>query len=138
MKRNRLPRILIFLLGAAFILWGSISVALGTLGQQTTAVVTHIRREGGERTDIKPGRYTYNISYTFTLSNGKEISGVAKKIANGAYVKADGMSTIQIRYFQRFPYFNAIEKNTGVGEGPLTLILTGVALVYLMVRDKNK
>ncbi|MEA5010229.1 MAG: hypothetical protein VB100_00715 [Angelakisella sp.] len=135
MKRNRLPRILIFLLGGAFILWGSISVALGTFGQQSTAVVTHIRREGGERADAAPGRYTYNISYTFTLSNGKEISGVAKKIANGAYVKADGMSTVQIRYFERFPYFNAIEKNTGVGKGPLTLILTGATLIFLMVRD---
>jgi len=134
MKRKSLPRILISFLGAAFILWGAISVALGVFGEQTTAVVTHIRREGGERADVKPGQYTYNISYTFTLPDGKKINGVAKKIGNGAYVKADGTSTVRIKYFYSFPYFNAMEKDTGPRTGPLTLILAGGVLVFLMVR----
>ncbi|MPM06975.1 hypothetical protein SDC9_53279 [bioreactor metagenome] len=134
MKRKRLPRILISLLGAVFILWGAMSIALGVFGEQTTAVVTHIRREGGERTDVKPGRYTYNISYTFSLSNGKKIYGVAKKIGDGAYVKADGTSTIRIKYFHRFPYFNAMENDTGPRAGPVTLVLVGGVLVFLMVR----
>ena len=65
MKRKLLPRILIALLGTALILWGAGRIALGIIGEPETAIITHIRREGGERTDIKPGRYTYNISYTF-------------------------------------------------------------------------
>lgn len=134
MKRKRLSRILISLLGAVFILWGAMSVALGVFGEQATAVVTHIRREGGERTDVKPGRYTYNISYTFTLLNGKEINGVTKKIGDGPFVKADGTSTVRIKYFHRFPYFNAMENETGPRTGPLTLILVGGVLIFLMVR----
>jgi hypothetical protein len=71
MKRKLLPRILIALLGTALILWGAGRIALGIIGEPETAIITHIRREGGERTDGKSGRYTYNISYTFTLLMAK-------------------------------------------------------------------
>ena len=98
MKRKLLPRILISLLGAALILWGVTNMALGAVGEETTAVVTHTRREGGEHTDGRPGRYTYNISYTFTLPNGNEINGITKKIGDGVYVKADGTSTVLLSY----------------------------------------
>lgn len=37
MKSKRLPRIFISLLGVAFILWGTMSVALGAFGEETTA-----------------------------------------------------------------------------------------------------
>jgi hypothetical protein len=93
-----------------------------------------VRREGGELTDIKPGRYTYNISYTFTLPDGKEINGFTKQIGDGVYLKADGTSTVQIRYLPGFPYFSALEKEVGMGVGPLVLIVAGGVLVFLMVR----
>lgn len=73
MKSKLLPRIFITLLGAALILWGAGKIALGIIGKPEKAVITHIRREGGERTDVKPGRYTYNISYTFPLPCAKEL-----------------------------------------------------------------
>ena len=82
MKRKLLPRIFITLLGAALILWGAGKIALGIISEPEKAVITHIRREGGELTDIKPGRYTYNISYTFTLPDGKEINGFTKQIGD--------------------------------------------------------
>jgi hypothetical protein len=134
MKRKLLPRIFITLLGAALILWGAGKIALGIIGEPEKAVITHIRREGGERTDIKPGRYTYNISYTFTLPDGKEINGFTKQIGDGVYRKADGTSTVQIRYLPGFPYFSALEKEVGMGVGPLVLIVAGGVLVFLMVR----
>ena len=134
MKRKLLPRIFITLLGAALILWGAGKIALGIIGEPETATITHIRREGGERTDIKPGRYTYNISYTFTLPNGKEIDGFTKQIGDGIYQKADGTSTVQIRYLTGFPYFSALERDVGIGAGPLVLIVAGGVLVFLMVR----
>ncbi len=137
MKRKRLPRILISLLGATFILWGSMSVALGAFGEETTAYITHIRREGGERVDDRPGGYTYITSYTFTLLNGKKIDGFARNISDGAYVKADGTSTVRIRYFINFPYFNAMENDTGLRGGPLTLILVWGVLIFLMVRKHS-
>ncbi|MEA5003548.1 MAG: hypothetical protein VB081_08625 [Christensenella sp.] len=134
MKRKLLPRIFITLLGAALILWGAGKIALGIIGEPEKAVITHIRREGGELTDIKPGRYTYNISYTFTLPDGKEINGFTKQIGDGVYLKADGTSTVQIRYLPGFPYFSALEKEVGMGVGPLVLIVAGGVLVFLMVR----
>lgn len=133
MKGKRLPRIFITLLGAALILWGAGKIALGIIGEPETAVITHIRREGGERSDIKPGRYTYNISYTFMLPDGKEMNGLTKQIADGIYQKVDGMPTVQIRYLPGFPYFNALESDVGMGAGPLVLIAVGGVLVFLMV-----
>jgi hypothetical protein len=132
MKRKLLPRIFITLLGTALILWGSGKIALCIIGEPETAVVTHIRREGGERTDSKPGRYTYNISYTFTLPDGKEIDGFTKQIGDGIYQKADGTSTVQIRYLPGFPYFSALEKEVGMGAGPLILIVAGGVLFFFV------
>ena len=134
MKRKLLPRIFIALLGTTLILWGAGKIALGVIGEPETATITHIRREGGERTDSKPGRYTYNISYTFTLPDGKEIHGFTRKIGNAVYLKADGTGRIAVRYFQAMPSFNAPEQDIGMGAGPLILIAAGGLLVFLMVR----
>jgi hypothetical protein len=134
MKRKLLPRIFIILFGAALILWGAGRIALGIIGEPETAIITHIRREGGERADIKPGRYIYNISYTFTLPDGKEVNGFTKQIGDGVYRKVDGKSTVQIRYLPGFPYFSALEKDVGMSAGPLVLIIAGGVLVFLMVR----
>jgi hypothetical protein len=132
MKTKRLSGILISLLGVAFILWGTMSAALGFFGEEATAYVTYIRREGGERSDGRPGHYTYITSYTFTSLSGKKIDGFARNIGDGAYVKADGTSTVQIRYFNQFPFLNAIENDTGLCGGPLILILVGGVLILLM------
>lgn len=134
MKHGLLARILLSILGTALILCGVGRIALGIIGEPETAVITHIRCEGGERTDVKPGRYTYNISYTFTLPYGKEIDGFAKQIGDGIYQKADGTSTVRIWYFPAFPYVNAMERDIGLGIGPLTLIFFGGVLVLLMVK----
>jgi len=39
---------------------GVSQASLGFVGESAPAVITYIRREGGERTEGKPGRYTYN------------------------------------------------------------------------------
>lgn len=134
MKRKLLPRIFIALLGTTLILWGAGKIALGVIGEPETATITHIRREGGERTDSKPGRYTYNISYTFTLPDGKEIHGFTRKIGNAVYLKADGTGRIAVQYFQAMPSFNAPEQDIGMGAGPLILIAAGGVLIFLMFR----
>lgn len=61
--------------------------ALDFFGEPATAVVTHIRREGGERTDAVLGRYTYDISYTFTLPNGSKVEGFTKKVGDAVYLR---------------------------------------------------
>lgn len=127
-----IPRILITLLGIAFILMGTSEILLGFAGESTGGVITEIRREGGERAEVKPNRYTYNIAYVFTLPDGREIDGFTKKIGSPVYLKADGSSTVKIRYFSVFPYVNAIERDTGFGVRQLLLILTGGVLIFLI------
>jgi hypothetical protein len=137
MKRKLLPRIFITLLGAALILWGAGKIALGIIGEPETATITHIRREGGERNDIKPGQYTYNISYTFALPDGKEINGFTKKIGDSVYLKADGTSNVRVRYFSAFPYINAMERDAGLGAGQVVLMIVGGFLIFFMNRKKR-
>lgn len=138
MKKGLLPRILITLLGIALIFMGASQVILGFAGKSATAVITDIRREGGERTDGKPGRYTYNISYTFALPDGKEINGFTKKIGDSVYLKADGTTPVQVRYFPAFPYINAMERDTGLGVGQVVLIIAGVFLILIININKDE
>jgi hypothetical protein len=135
MKRKLLPRILITLLGAVLMLWAAGDLALGLFGERASAVVTHIRREGGERTDGKPNRYTYNISYIFVLPDGKEINGFTKNIGDAVYLKADGTGRITVRYFKIMPYVNAPEENSSL---PLKQVILTVAGIFLIVQMNRK
>lgn len=137
MKKGLIPRILITLLGIGLIFMGASQAILGFAGKSASAVVTDIRREGGERTDGKPGRYTYNISYTFTLPDGKEINGFTKKIGDSVYLKADGTSTVRIRYFPVFPYINVMERDAGLGAGQVVLMIAGGFLIFFINRRKG-
>jgi len=132
MKNQVLPRVLISLLGVAFIFMAASEIMLGLVGKSRPAVVTSIRREGGERDEVIPGRYTYNISYTFTLPDGREISGFTKKIGDSVFLKADGKSTVQIRYLSAFPFINMLEKDSGFGMRQAILVLVGGLLIFLI------
>ena len=136
MKRRLFSRIFISFIGAAFILWGAMNAALGIFGEQTSAVITDIRREGGERADVIPNRYTYNISYVFSLPDGKEIHGFTKKIGDAVYLKADGTGRIAVLYFKELPYINAPEENK-LPLKPIILSGTGIFLIVLMNRKKS-
>jgi hypothetical protein len=133
-----IPRILITLVGTALILVGITEMLLVFSGELTEGVVTDIRREGGERNESVAGRYTYSIGYRFTLPDGREINGAAKRIRNGVYLKASGEETVSIRYFPAIPYVNALEEDTGLGARQLTFIVAGGALVYLINIKKAK
>ena len=137
MKKGLIPRILITLLGIGLVFMGASQAIFGFAGKSASAVITDIRREGGERTDGKPGRYTYNISYTFTLPDGKEINGFTKRIGDSVYLKADGTSTVRVRYFPVFHYINAMERDTGLGAGQLVLVIAGGFLIFFVNRIKG-
>jgi len=132
-----LPRIIISLLGAGFIIWGASTIALGILGQRTTAVITNVRREQGERNEAIRGRYTYIISYRFTLPEGKSVDGYTRKIGNSVFLKADGKSVRAVRYFRHLPFINALEEEARSPSGPLIIIAVGFFLIYIINKGKR-
>jgi len=131
-SKKILPRLLISLLGVAFILWGITDIMLGLFGESATAVITNIRREGGERNETIRGRYTYIISYSFTLPNGKNYSSYTRKIGNSVFLKPDGKSKVKVKYFSSFPFINVPEEDTRPGPSQLILGAIGVFLIYFM------
>ena len=137
MKKGLLPRILITLLGIGLIFMGMSQAVLGFAGKSALAVITDIRREGGERAEAVSNRYTYNISYTFTLPGGKEVNGFTKRIGDSVYLKADGTSTVRVRYFSVFPYINAMEQDTGIGVRQVVLVIAGGVLIFLMNKKRR-
>jgi hypothetical protein len=133
-SKRILPRLLITLLGVAFILWGLTDIMLGLFGESATAVITDIRREGGERNETIRGRYTYIISYSFTLPNGKSYSSYTRKIGNSVFLKPDGKSKVKVKYFSTFPFINAREQDTKPGFGQLIIMAIGFFLIYIINR----
>jgi hypothetical protein len=137
--RKKIPRLLISLLGVAFILWGISNLILGIIGKKGTAVITNIRREGGERNEAIRGQYTYIVSYTFKLRNGKRVDGYTRKIGNSVFIKADGKSILTVRYFERIPIINLPEHDTKPGPSQFILIAIGIFLIILMnLRQKRQ
>ncbi len=125
-----LKRIFITLLGIAFIIYGVGMAMLGLVGTRATAMITSIRRQGGERDEAVPGRYTYIIGYRFELPDGRIIDGSTTRIGSSVYVKATGASTAPVRYFAFFPYFSALESHASPGIGQLIVAMAGGFLVF--------
>ena len=130
-------RIFITLLGVAFILLGLTTVLLGIYGESAMAVISDIRREGGERNEMIRGQYTYNISYSFKLPNGEVVEGTAKRISDAVYLKANGKSKTIVRYFSFSPSISTLEQDTKPSLGQLILIGTGCFLIFIINRGKN-
>lgn len=136
--KDIIKRFFITLIGVAFILYGLSNLLLGFIGESATAVITDIRREGGERNEVKRGRYTYNISYAFILPGGKTVNGVTKHIGDAVYLKADGKSKVSVRYFSFFPALNALASDTKPGVVQLIFIVIGVFLIYIINKRPKK
>lgn len=131
MKRKRFGKILLAVIGAAFLLWGLSDLILGVFGQKSAAVVTSVRRQGGERSDMKPGRYTYQIGYSFTVPSGRRVEGTYTQIGDGVYQKADGTKSIDVRYFPAAPFINAPEANTRLSARQPVLLAVGALLLVI-------
>lgn len=57
--------IFVTIIAIMLILYGLIHIYLGIVGEKDTAIITNIRRQGAERNESVPNRYTYVISYSF-------------------------------------------------------------------------
>jgi hypothetical protein len=132
--------ILVLFVAVILIIYGLIHVSLGIVGEKDTAIITNIRRQGGERNEAVPNRYTYSIGYTFTLPNGKKVDGSTYKIGNAVYVKVSNsnVSIVPVRYFKAFPQINALEIDTGIKLGNFIIIGAGIMLIKLIKPPKKR
>ncbi len=128
-------RFLISIIGALLILYGISTVLLGITGEKSMAVITDVRREGGELPYARPGMYMYNMSYTFELPNGDVFYGYTKKISDGVYIKKPN-TVVHVKYFESFPYFNALEEDTRFSAGKLILVASGLSLIFIVNRKE--
>lgn len=131
MKKNYFGRILITSIGLLMVLMSIILSMLGIIGEKSAGLITDVRREMGERTDTKPGMYTYNISYSFEMPDGKTIYGSSKKIRDGVYLKKPN-TMVNIRYLKFFPYINALEQDSMLDMGKFIMIATGGVLIFVV------
>lgn len=130
-------RLLLAIIGAMILMWGSTTVLLGLIGTRDTATITSIRRQGGQRNEVIPNRYTYSIGYTFEPPDGRTIDGTTTHVGSPIYSKASGNSTQPVRYFAAWPYINALEADTGLHPGPFLLILAGGTLLHISLKAKK-
>jgi len=134
---NAFMRVFITLLGVALILLGIGRFALGLVGERAIGVITNVRRQGGERSDPKPGRYNYSISYSFKLPDGKTVDSSTTRIGGSVYIKNPNTTTT-VRYLKAYPFINSLEQDTKPNPGQLVLVAAGGFLIYVMNKRKLK
>ena len=131
MIKKYASRVIITLIGAQLFLMSIVWGMLGILGEKNTGLITDVRREMGERTDSKPGSYTYSIGYCFKLPDGELVYGYGKEISDGVYIKKPNTS-VNVRYLKIFPQINAMEKDAGFDIGKIIMILAGCLLIIVV------
>jgi len=136
-KANNIGRHIILLFGLLCIAWGLLSASLLIFGQKSEAVITHIRREGGERDETIRGRYTYVVSYVFVLADGRRMVGSTRKISGAVYLKATQNTSAPVLYYAFFPQINTLEEKSTLRGTPLWLVVVGGMMIWL-VRKKDQ
>jgi hypothetical protein len=135
---GKVLRVIITLLGAGFILQAVVSLALGQVGERGTAVVTHIRRELGERNETAPNRYTYILAYSFKTPDGRTVTDSTRHIGGPLYLKATGRQTVPVRYLKAFPAVNTLEEDARPSWGKAAFLAAGAFLIFAANRPWRK
>ncbi len=132
-----LTKVLLIVLGAAFVLYGVVIPLLPVVGEKAPGKITVIRREGGERNEATPNRYSYSVAYEFALDDGTVICGNTKVIGNS---NSAGIATAHtnVFYLKIFPYINARESDTAFTIGNVILVSAGVLLIAVALRIGTK
>lgn len=128
-------KIFLVIIGIGLSLYGMMMPLLSVLGERTPGMITVVRREGGERDEAIPNRYSYSVGYEFLLDDGTVISGNTKVIGN-AYNAGISRGQTSIRYLKLFPYLNALEADTTLSVEHVILIAVGVFIIIINLRNR--
>lgn len=139
-ENKKIGAIFICIIALMLILYGLLHIFLGYFGEKDTAIITSVRRQGGERNEAIPNRYTLVISYRFTLPDSKDIDGFSYKVGSPVYVKVSDTtpSFVSIRYLKAFPYLNALEIDSGFKAGNLVIVGFGFLMISLLKSNRKQ
>lgn len=134
MKRI-VTKIFLIIIGIVLSLYGTMMPLLYVIGEKTQGTITVVRREGGERDEAIPNRYSYSVGFEFLLDDGTVIYGNTKVIGN-AYNAGISKGRASIRYLKLFPYLNALEADTTLSVEHVILIAVGVFIIIINLRNR--
>lgn len=134
--RIALERIFLALMGLLFIVYGLMIPVLNMAGSKTIGNITDIRREGGERNEMIPNRYTWAVTYEFDIPGGKEYSGNTKVIGS-AMSSGVSKGPVTVMYLKPFPYLNAIDGSNFFPLERIIILAVGILFAFLLFRKKR-
>jgi hypothetical protein len=118
-------------LGAALLAWALFTPALGLFGRETDASVTHVRRQGGERGEALPNRYTFIVSYRFVLPDGRVVESSTQMIGDYANIPAlHAARPLQVRYVPLWPWINSLSIQARPNLEHLLVAVVGWVLLF--------
>jgi len=127
------------LLGAALLLWGLSMPMLGLFGAETDATVIHIRRQGGERGEALPNRYTFIVSYRFVTRDGRSVESSTQMIGDFANIPAlRSAQPLKVRYLPISPRLNSLSVQARPNIEHLLVAAVGWVLMIGLWRGKTK
>lgn len=118
--------------------WGIVTPMVGLFGETTDALVTHVRRQLGERNETIPDRYTHVISYRFTLPDKEPVEGFSYVLGTSFSITtphAPGL--VKVRYLPVFPQVNTLEYQAYPNLGHLIVLAVGYLLAFGLWREKT-
>lgn len=129
--KSKLANFLLTALGCALILWGVGRPLLGVFGARSLGQITVVRKQGGERNEAVPGRYTYAIGFEFALPSGQVVSGSTTRLGNyaGPY-NLPSAQAAPVRYLAAIPAINALEVDTHLDLEYAIVCLVGGMLIF--------
>ena len=129
-------RVVLTLLGIVLIAYGLFNTLFGVLGTETSAQVTQVQPQGKYNDKaLTGGRGTVEVSYTFTLSDGRTFSGKSTYGTNVDYSDPDNaaaLKTISIHYLSFWPQISKASVLTGFQADTLVFPIVGLLLILMI------
>ena len=131
---EKFGKYLVLVIGLLFVLRGLSLLLIGAFGQSSPALNVTVRRQGGERAETVPNRYTWVMSYDFKTRDGILVSGFTQNVGSS---HSSGQALRNISYLTAFPFINAPSEQTGMSVASLLHIGMGGLILWCTTRTGN-
>ena len=129
-------RVVLTIIGIVLIAYGLFNTLFGVLGTEISADVTQVQPQGKFNDKaLAGGRGTVEVSYTFTLPDGRTFSGKSTYGTNVDYSdpeKAAALKTISVHYLSFWPQINRASVLTGFQADTLVFPIIGLLLIVMI------